>query len=119
MGCGKAHCTTKIQWFNDCETCSKSRRKTGNKPKTWMLKMVRRNTSVVLVRRDASTVEPMIAALVERESGNLRGFRLIPYVRAEGMMVERGDFGRPHLDGHGKGEERRRRRRVKWRRGSE
>lgn len=47
------------------------RRNTGKSPKTSMLKSVREKTCVVEGRREASTVEAMRAALVEREAGNL------------------------------------------------
>lgn len=51
--------------------CRKCRRKTGKRPKTSMLKSVRENTCVVEGRREASTVEAIRAALVERDAGNL------------------------------------------------
>jgi hypothetical protein len=47
------------------------RRNTGNRPNTSIEKRVREKTWVVDVSREASTVEAMRAALVERESGNL------------------------------------------------
>lgn len=48
------------------------RRNMGERPKTWMLKRTRLKTWVVVGRREASTTEAMMAALVEREAGNLR-----------------------------------------------
>lgn len=53
------------------ETWRRCRRKTGKRPKTSMLKRVRLKTCVVLVSRDASTVEAIRAALVDNDAGNL------------------------------------------------
>lgn len=52
------------------ETLRRWRRKTGKRPKTWMLNSVRLKTELVDGRREARTVEAMRAALVEREEGN-------------------------------------------------
>lgn len=54
------------------ETCRKCRRKTGKSPNTSMEKSMNEKTSVVDSSRDARTVAAMIAALVDREAGNLR-----------------------------------------------
>ncbi len=53
------------------EIWRRCRRKTGKRPKTSMLKRVRLKTCVVLVSRDASTVEAIRAALVDNDAGNL------------------------------------------------
>lgn len=47
----------------------KCRRKSGKRPKIWMLKSVRLNTEVVVGRREASTVDAINAAFVERLEG--------------------------------------------------
>ena len=54
----------------DQEIWRRCRRKTGKRPNTSMEKRVRLKTWVVDGRRDASTVEAMRAAFVEREAGN-------------------------------------------------
>jgi hypothetical protein len=51
-----------------CRTC---RLKTGNKPKTSILKSVKLKTSFVYLSREARTVEAIRAAFVDREAGNL------------------------------------------------
>lgn len=45
------------------------RRNTGNRPKTSILKSVNEKTCVVEVRREASTVDAMSAAFVDRDDG--------------------------------------------------
>lgn len=59
-----------IRWPRQ-EICRRWRRKTGKRPNTSMLKRVRENTCVVEGSREASTVDAISAALVEREAGNL------------------------------------------------
>lgn len=52
------------------ETLRRCRRNTGKRPKTWMLNSVKLKTELVDGNRDASTVDAMSPALVEREEGN-------------------------------------------------
>ena len=51
------------------ETLLRCRRKTGKRPKTWMLNSVRLKTELVDGRREASTVDAISAALVESDEG--------------------------------------------------
>lgn len=53
------------------DVCRNCRRKMGNRPKTSMENSIKLNTCVVDGRREASTVDAITAALVEREAGNL------------------------------------------------
>jgi len=53
------------------DTWRRWRRNIGNSPKTSMEKRVKEKTCVVDVRRDASTVDAMSAALVDKDAGNL------------------------------------------------
>ena len=51
--------------------CLMYRRNTGKRPNTWMLKSINENTWVVLGRVDANTTAAVMAALVEKDAGNL------------------------------------------------
>lgn len=64
-------------------------RKTGNKPKTWMLNNMRLKTCVALRSREAKTVDDITAALVEMGAGNLIIIleMVIIDIKAEGKIL--------------------------------